>query len=139
MTLPIPLPPVTIAPFSAILPDSLPPVCSATALTWVHPAVHRDSLRRDERIGNEQQDGFGNLLGTTQPPNRNASSELPTRLLITRQRLPALDERGGHGVHRDAMGRERTGQCVHETDKTSLRCRVVGTYEPAGEGGDRGD
>src|SRR5215213_3051211 len=139
MTLPIPLPPVTMATLSASLPNSLPPVCSPTALTGVHPTVHRDGLRRDERIGDERQDGFRDLLRATQPPNRNASGELPARLIIARQRLPTLDERGGHGVHRDPVGCERTGQCVHEADKAGLRGRVVGTHDPAGESGNRGD
>src|SRR5215212_11462962 len=140
MTLPIPLPPpVTMATLSASLPNSLPPVCSPTTLTGVHPAVHRDGLCRYERIADDRQDGFRDLLRATQPPNGNASGELPARLIIARQRLPTLDERGGHGVHRDTVGCERTGQCVHEADKAGLRGRVVGTHDPAGESGDRGD
>src|SRR5215212_2520818 len=131
MTLPIPLPPpVTMATLSASLPNSLPPVCSPTTLTGVHPAVHRDGLCRYERIADDRQDGFRDLLRATQPPNGNASGELPARLIIARQRLPTLDERGGHGVHRDTVGCERTGQCVHEADKAGLRGRVVGTHDP---------
>src|SRR5829696_7338140 len=140
MTLPIPLPPpVTMATLSASLPNSLPPVCSPTALTGVHPTVHRDGLCRDKRIADDRQDGFRDLLRATQPPNGNASGELPARLIIARQRLPTLDERGGHGVHRDPVGCERTGQCVHEADKAGLRGRVMGTHDSAGESSDRGD
>ena len=58
----------------------LPPM----VLTRMHTAVHRDSLRRDERIGDERQDGFRDLLRATQPPNRDEFGELPARLLISR-------------------------------------------------------
>ena len=85
MTLPTPLPPpITMATLPASLPNSLPPACSTTALTWVHPTVHRESLRRGERIVDERRDRFRDLPGTAQPPNQDKPRALPARLLIAR-------------------------------------------------------
>lgn len=67
-------------------------------------------MSRDKRVRDERVYDLGDFLGTAEPADRYARAELLARILVARQRLPALDQGGGYGVDRDAVRRQGAGQ-----------------------------